>query len=189
MENKKRTFRKNLRLEIASSLLLSFTFFFFGPLEIMLSNPLEFWFFSASDVTGMFFISTLSCFIITMGIQYLASLGGDRVLRICSSVLGALGFCFYIQGNWTFTDYGKMDGTPINWNYYSQWAIKNTIMWILILVIIILSINSKVRYLAFCTYVMFGVVGTEALTLGILSISTISQKPDMDFTLEGGHEF
>lgn len=182
-------FRENLRLEIASALLPSFTFFFFGPLEIMLSNPWEFWFFSASDVAGLFFVSTLLCFLAAMGIQYLASLGGDRLLKICSSVLGGIGFCFYIQGNWTFTDYGKMNGTPIDWSYYSEWAVKNTVMWILILVIVILSINSKARYLSACTYIMLGVVGTEALTLGILFISSINTKPELNFTLEGGHEF
>lgn len=189
MKNKMSTFSENLRLEIACSLLLSFTFFFFGPLEIMLSNPMEFWFFSASDVTGLFCISTLCCFIFAMGIQYLASFGGNRILKICSSLLGGLGFCFYIQGNWTFTDYGTMDGTPINWDAYSQWAVKNTLLWILILIIVILSINSKVRHLTFCTYIMFGIVGTEALTLGILNISIFDKKPNMGFTLEGGHEF
>lgn len=189
MKNRKNTFRENLRLEIASSLLLSFTFFFFGPLEIMLSNPLEFLFFSTTDVIGLFFVSTLICFICTMGLQYLASLAGDRILRICSSILGALGFCFYIQGNWTFTEYGRMDGTLINWSSYSQWAVTNTIMWILILVIVILSINYKDRYLAVCTYIMFGVVATQALTLGILAISTAAIKPEMNFTMEGGHEF
>lgn len=188
MKNKKSTFRENLRLEFASSLLLSFTFFFFGPLEIMLTNPIEFHF-SASEVTGLFFVSTLFCFILTMGIQYLASLGGDRILKICSSILGTLGFGFYIQGNWTFTDYGEMAGTPISWSSYSQWAVINTIMWISILVIVVYSINSKIRYLAVCTYIMLGIVGTEALTLGFLYITTINKDPEMDFTLEGGHEF
>lgn len=189
MENRKHTFRNYLLLEISCSLLLSFTFFFFGPLEIMLSNPLEFGFFSASDVIDIFFISTFVCFILTMGIQYLASFGGERTLKICSSVLGALGFCFYIQGNWTFTDYGKMDGTPIPWDSYSQWAVKDTILWVLIAVIVILSINSKARYLSVCTYIMLGVVATEMLTLGTLWVSTNAIKPEMDFTLEGGHEF
>lgn len=187
MKNKWSTFKENLRLEIASSLLLSFTFFFFGPLEIMLSNPIEFHF-SVSEVTGLFFISTLFCFIVTMGIQYLASFGGNRILKICSSALGTLGFGFYIQGNWTFIDYGEMTGTPISWSSYSQWAVINTIMWILILVIVVCSINSKVRYLTVCTYIMLGIVGTEALTLGFLYITTIDRDPETNFTLEGGHE-
>lgn len=77
----KSKYRENNRLEIASSLLLSFTLFFFGPLEILLSSPLEFWF-SASDVIGLFLISTLLCFSATMGLQYLAafSRGGQNML-------------------------------------------------------------------------------------------------------------
>lgn len=189
MKGHKKIFRENLRLEIASSLLLSFTFFFFGPLEIMLTNPWEFWFFSAADVTGLFFACTFVCFMLTLGIQYLASFAGNKILKLCSSAFAALGFCFYIQGNWTFTDYGTMDGTPINWGAYSQWAVKDTILWMLILLIIILSINYRERYLTFCTYIMLGVVGTEALTLGILFVSSIGTRPDMNFTLEGGHEF
>lgn len=189
MKNGKQIFRKYLRLEIASSLLLSFTFFFFGPLEIMLTNPWEFWFFSVSDVTGIFFASTLFCLIGTMGIQFLASFGGDRFLKICSSLLAALGFCFYIQGNWTFTDYGQMDGTPINWDSYSQWAVKDSILWILILIIVILSINYNERYLTVCTYIMLGVVATETLTLGILYFTSINTAPELNFMLESGHEF
>lgn len=188
MKKQNSTFRENLRLEISASLLLSFTFFLFGPLEIMLTNPIEFHF-TVLQVIDLFLSCTAACFIITMGIQYLISFAGNRILKICSSLLAALGFCFYIQGNWTFIDYGEMTGTPISWNSYSQWAVKNTVMWILILIIVVCSINYKVRYLTACTYIMLGIVGTEALTLGFLFTSTINKAPNIDFTLEGGHEF
>lgn len=188
MKKQNSTFRENLRLEISASLLLSFTFFLFGPLEIMLTNPIEFHF-TVLQVIDLFLSCTAACFIITMGIQYLISFAGNRILKICSSLLAALGFCFYIQGNWTFIDYGEMTGTPISWNSYSQWAVKNTVMWILILITVVCSINYKVRYLTACTYIMLGIVGTEALTLGFLFTSTINKAPNIDFTLEGGHEF
>ncbi len=130
-------FKENIILIFLCSLLLSFTLFFFGPLEIFLSASTEFWF-SISDILFIIIISTLLCFIISMAIQFIVSFLGNRLLKICSSFLTALGIGFYIQGNWTFINYGKMDGTPINWNNYSGWAVANTIIWILIFAVVFL---------------------------------------------------
>lgn len=88
-----------------------------------------------------------------------------------------------------FVDYGEMSGTPIDWSTYSKWAIINTIIWILVLAIIVFLINFKARYLTICTYIMLGIVGVEAITLGVLGISSMKTKPETGFTLEGGHEF
>ena len=187
-ELKNRNFFESIRSEIACSLLVSFTFFFFGPLEVFLSSPSEFWF-SISDVIGLVLISTFLCFIALLGIQYICSLFGNRVLKMCSSVIAAFGFAFYIQGNWTFIDYGKMDGTPINWSLYSQWAKANTLIWALIVALIILFFNIKVHFQVISTYIMLGIVGLELLTLGILYVSSIGTMPTKSYTMEGGHEF
>lgn len=183
---KRGIFRENICLEVACALHVAFTFFFFGPLEIFLSSPQEFWF-SASDVIGLVSFSTFSCFMAIMGVQYVVSFWGEKALRICSSVFGAVGLGFYIQGNWTFINYGKMDGTPINWTAYSRWAVVNTIIWILILAVTIYFINFKFRFLAI--YIMAGIIGMEMLTLGILCVSSVDKKSEVDFALEGGHEF
>ena len=142
-------FKENIILELLCSLLLSFTLFFFGPLEIFLSAPTEFWF-SISDI------------------------------------LIALGIGFYIQGNWTFINYGKMDGTPIDWSNYFGWAVANTIIWILIFAIVFL-LNFK--YTKINIYIMLGIVTIEALTLIVLGISSINSSPKVQFTLTGGEEF
>lgn len=105
---------------------------------------------------------------------------------MCSSLLTALGIGFYIQGNWTFINYGKMDGTSINWNNYSGWAIANTIIWILILVIVVL-LNFK--YAKINIYIISGIITIEALTLITLGISSINSSPKAEFTLRGGEEF
>lgn len=178
-------FKKNITLEVLCSLLLSFTLFFFGPLEIFLSSPIEFWF-SISDVLSIIIISAFLCFVIFMGIQFIISFFGERILKMCSSLLTALGIGFYIQGNWTFINYGKMDGTSINWNNYSGWAIANTIIWILILVIVVL-LNFK--YAKINIYIISGIITIEALTLITLGISSINSSPKAEFTLRGGEEF
>ncbi len=178
-------FKENIILELLCSLLLSFTLFFFGPLEIFLSAPTEFWF-SISDILFIIIASTLLCFIIFMAIQFIASFFGSRLLKICSSFLIALGIGFYIQGNWTFINYGKMDGTPINWNNYSGWAVANTIIWILILAVVFLL---NFRYIKINICIILGIIAIETITLIVLGISSINSSPKAEFTLKGGEEF
>lgn len=125
--------------------MLSITLFFFGPLEIMLSSPAEFWF-SISDVILLIAGSTIVCFAISMFVMFIAARFGEKILNIVISLIAAIGVAFYIQGNWTFVNYGEMDGTAINWGNYHNWAIIDSFIWIIIIVVLVFLINCKSKY-------------------------------------------
>lgn len=181
-------FKKNIELVVAVSLLVSMTFFFFGPMEIFLSEPAEFWF-SISDIIGLIVLSTAACFLIVFVILLLVSFLGENVFYVIASVLAAVGLGLYIQGNWTFVGYGSMDGTPIDWSSYSAWAVIDTVIWIVILAAVIILFCMKRKLIKIYSGIMFGIVGIELITLGILAVSSIGAEKKIDYSLTGGDEF
>lgn len=135
--------KKYLFIEVTSSLLLVMTLIIFGPLEILLSQPVEFWF-SIKDVMWIILFWTILFFIVCMALFLVFSNIGEGLLKVVISMISAIGVCTYIQGNWTFIDYGNMDGTPINWSNYSKWSVINTIIWIILIIVIICLIFLRI---------------------------------------------
>lgn len=175
-------------MEAVVSSFVAVTMFFFGPLEIVLSEPAEFWF-SVADIFGLVFGCTIICFMILMSILFVASQFGERAVRAVSSIIAAFGFGLYIQGNWTFVSYGSMDGTAIDWGNYTEWAIIDTLIWIGIFTVIIWMFNFKVKFNNLYSLIMLGIIGIEGITLGTLYVSTIGAEPKADYSFVGGGEF
>lgn len=180
--------KKYLFIEVTSSLLLVMTLIIFGPLEILLSQPVEFWF-SIKDVMWIILFWTILFFIVCMALFLVFSNIGEGLLKVVISMISAIGVCTYIQGNWTFIDYGNMDGTPINWSNYSKWSVINTIIWIILIIVIICLIFFKDNTRVMCAYLFIGIVGIEVLTLATLAINNIGNEIVPEFTLDGIGEF
>lgn len=111
-------FKKNLLFEIIVACLFSITICLFGPLEIILSQPIEFRF-SVGEILPMTLGITLALTAVLLLIFWGVSLINEKVLRIVLSIVAAVVFCAYIQGNWTFVNYGTMDDTAIIWSDYT----------------------------------------------------------------------
>lgn len=181
-------FKKNIALEIIVSAMVAVTVCLFGPLEILLSQSLEFWF-SVTDVLPIIIVSSLLVFAALLLIFLIASKINEKVLKIVISVIAALGFCAYIQGNWTFVNYGTMDGTPVDWSNYTTWSVINTGIWSVLAIAVIYLINSKKNLEFICKYLFAGVIGIEIITLGTLVIGTAGKGSAENFSLEGVGEF
>ena len=162
--------KTNKAMVLFSALLVSLTFFFFGPLEILLSSSSEFWF-SIEDVLLLIVGATALSMLCMLLIYVFASLIGDKLLVFICSLFGGLGVSMYIQGNWTFVDYGIMDGTPINWNTFGKWSIVNAIIWIVIIVVSVIIVNLFPRKRRFFSGLMAVICGIEILTIVTLLIS------------------
>lgn len=100
------------------AILVGFTFGFFAPTVIYMSNIDEFWF----DIYDL-----LPYFLKTFGILTLfAALIGEifclfskKVCSVFLIILSILFYCAYIEGNFIDADYGRLTGDEIIWeNYY-----------------------------------------------------------------------
>lgn len=181
-------FKKNLFMETIVSALFAVTVCLFGPLEILMSQAIEFWF-SVTDVLPIILLATLLVFALLMLILFIASIINEKAMRIVLSIIAALGLCAYLQGNWTFVNYGNMDGTPIDWSNYTTWSIINTALWAVLTAAVVYIINFKKSLESICKYVFAGIIGIEIITLGTLVIGSANKPVTTDFSLDGVDEF
>ena len=147
---------------------LTFTFCFFGPLELYLTNIHEFWF-SILDIL---------CIIIFAGVVFFLLLALVGVLLkgkpqdLFSCLIFGIALALYIQGNFINADYGVLDGTELNWDntYYS---ILNTAIWAICIIspFVMLFINSKLLKSIFKFGSLF-FISIQIVTLFFLLITT-----------------
>lgn len=188
MEKNNGMVKKNIIYGIIVSFFVSFTFFVFGPLEMFLSEPFEFWF-SIMDVMPAIMGGMILAFVGLIIIMYIASAIGERFLTIIIGMISALGVGLYVQGNWIFVDYGEMDGTMIDWSKYKIWGVVDTIIWVAVFVIIIiLSVKNK-STIKIISFVFLGLLAVEVVTLCVLAISNIGGTYKANYTIQGGDEF
>ena len=147
-------FRENILIIMSSALLLTVTLFFFGPLEILLSAASEFWF-GAGDVFWLIAGLFVVVFAGVMLFSWMFSKLGKIPLRIWVSVVSGFGLALYIQGNWTFIDYGLMDGRAIDWKSYGMVSVTNTILWIVIFLIVIALFVIKPQFIKLKNFIKF----------------------------------
>lgn len=179
-------FKKNSLVIVTSSLLFAMTIFFFGPLEIIMSAPGEFWF-SAGDVFLIISTCFCACFFAILLVYWIFSKVGLIPLRILLAAISGIGLAAYIQGNWTFVDYGTMDGQAIDWSNYRTEGIMNTLLWIVIILMIFIVYVFKPKFIRYFSYVFLGIVGVELITLGTLCINAAgsTNTDSFSFSAEG----
>lgn len=167
------------------SLLLTFTFFVFGPLQMYLINKSEFWF-ELTHILPSIIVSFIIVFIILNLISLLVS---KNFKNYYAALLFGIGFALYIQGNFINLDYGVLDGTEIDWNSYGYLGAVNTIFWVLCILspIILTKILAKQvrKTIKICS--LF-IVAVQALTIGALLFST-DFSTDKKISVTGDYMF
>ena len=118
-------------------LLLPFTFFLAAPVQVILHNQAILWF-GWIDILpyALAAFVLVSVFLLVVGI-----LLPTRVLRYYAAVLVGLGLAFFIQGNFLQQDYGRLDGYGVDWGEFTLWAIVNTSVWILCVLLAVLVVR------------------------------------------------
>ncbi|MCK5619384.1 MAG: hypothetical protein KAJ17_08285, partial [Candidatus Krumholzibacteria bacterium] len=111
---------------VAASLLVSTNLCFFGPFEIVTSNPAEF------DVTFAQMVPRL--IVLVLGLGALLSLPGlwapTRVRNRIISALLAIGVLLWIQGSFLKWGYGDFDGKGIDWAAFSWQGWADLVIWL-----------------------------------------------------------
>ena len=140
------TIKKRSKGSIIFILFLLVTFFVFGPLSLYLTNVKEFWF-GLPDVLRAVAVCSVIALLILLVVALVLP-GKVNEWFICLLFGGTL--ALYIQGSFVNTDYGTLDGRPIDWSQYTGTAVWNTILWIICLAglgIRLIALPRRVTYL------------------------------------------
>lgn len=125
--------KNKLLLMVPASFFLVITFFLYGPLSLYLPNAQELWF-GLGDIMKCVLPVSAAVFALLIILGVVLPEGISQILA--KLVFGcALGL--YLQGNLISIRYGSgvMDGSEIKWEHYTKYAIINTAVWILCLVL------------------------------------------------------
>ena len=159
---------KTRLLYIGSVMLaLSFTFIFFGPLEMVAfgGNSLEF---TYRDVLPLLGLSALAVFVI--GSSVLALLKG-KIFNYTACTLFALTVCGYLQAALLNGDLGALTGDTILWTAYRGKMLLGLGLWLAVLLVLLLVmyLHRKLwsRLMTFVSLIL--VVMQLAPTVGILA--------------------
>lgn len=168
---------------IPYSLLLSFTFFIFGPLQLFISNNNEFWF-KLEHILPMIIISFLISLVLSTTILIVLS---QNIRKYIAAVIFGLGFALYIQGNFINFDYGVLDGTEIDWGSYGVLGALNTVIWLLcIFAPVVLTHFWPERLKKVTSWISLFIIGIQVITVGTLLATTDLSKNSSVSVTENG---
>ncbi len=125
--------KERITLIVIVSFFFAFTFLILGPYEMFLSSS-QYLVANFSDVWFPMLIAGVLGFLV---ILLTFALIKGRIGDILISLIFGITFTGYIQGNFMNIDLGDLSGTTIVWKEYYVEAIRNSIIWVLILLGII----------------------------------------------------
>ena len=128
---KKESVKNRLRFVSPVALFFVFTFIFYGPLSLFLPNAQELWF-SLGSVLKIIVPMSAAFMVVLVGVG--AILPQKLRSYYITLMLGG-SLAVYIQGNFLKSDYGVLDGTSIDWDSYKSYAILNTAIWIVCIIL------------------------------------------------------
>ncbi|MBE6543102.1 MAG: hypothetical protein E7675_01745 [Ruminococcaceae bacterium] len=127
----KRSFKKRLLISVFPIFFFYFTFVFFGPFEIAMSNA-ESIIFSPARVASTMGILTIVLFSAT---TFLVSLLRGKIFNFLSTAFFAAGVAGYLQGNVFNGDLMEaLTGDAIAWQTMAGKMVGNLIVWALIII-------------------------------------------------------
>ncbi len=168
------------------SLLISFTVFLFGPLEMLLTQAGAFHFGVSTVILPVVF-AFLAAFALIYALLSLCQRLKSPWNGVPLTAFFVVGVLLYLQGNWFFAKYGIMDGTAIDWGKYGWRAVANTLVWTLppLAACLCAAFSRKIPEKAF-SYVSLGIVAVELLSLLAISGGRLAKGGS---TSHGGYHF
>ena len=123
-----KTWSKKLLFMLPVAVFLVFTLIFYGPLSLYLPNAQELWF-GLGDVMRCILPFTAAAL---AGLCLAALVLPEKISGIFTALTFGAGLGLYLQGNLISIRYGSgvMDGTAIQWQHYTKYAVVNTAVWI-----------------------------------------------------------
>lgn len=155
------------------SLLFSFTFCVFAPIELYFSNAGEFWF-GVGDLIAGIVIVFLTAWAMLFGLCMLLRGKGRGIT--CAIIFG-LAVMMYLQGNFLNPSYGVLNGESIDWSRYTGYAVWNTALWVLVPVLCVFFVLWKNRaFVGASRFVCVVLTLMQLVTLVTVSLETPKEK-------------
>ena len=153
-----------------------FTVCIYGSYSLYLQNSDDFWFTLPMFSSVVIPISL----IILLGLLVLSWVLPETKTHIIIKLFFGVALAMYIQGNYINISYGNgvLDGTAIVWSDYTNYAIVDTIVWIVCLVIpFIIDIIAKKLKKNFCVVLTWISLFIVAMQIPALVSDLISYHP------------
>ena len=127
----RRSFKKRLLLVLFPAFTLSFTLFFFGPLDLsyVSRNYVNYTALEILPYTAA--ITAVCCAILTL----IGSVPGGKIHAFIVSAYSGISLAMYLQGAFLNPDFGTLDGHTVNWPSFSTKMLINVVIWFFILLI------------------------------------------------------
>ena len=157
-----RSLQQRLSLILPAALFAAATVCLFAPYEYQLTNYNEFWF-SFQSVWWCFALIFLVAFVLLCIIGLFVR---GKLLDIYVTLLVAVTFALYIEGNFVHVDYGVLTGEEIRWERFGAYSFLNTGLWIAMLGIpfVVLYFSKKI-WNGMIRFLTIGIVLVEFVTL------------------------
>ena len=111
--------RRHISTDILISLAMCFMLFLFFPVQLYISNELDF-VFDLYDVLHFMPLICLGAFVLSVILLSVSRCFGSRPHAFCLVAYTAVFFIFFIHGNFLVKDLPVMDGSTIDWSRYSS---------------------------------------------------------------------
>ncbi len=169
----KRSWKVRALLAALASLALSFTFLFFGPLEIYVQNQQYLTF----SVTSLIKAMSVLCGLVFCVVFLILILLRGKIFNSALSAVFAVTLCGYLQRNVLNIDHGSLDGSAIAWNVMSVPMITNLLVWFLVIFAVFLLLYFSRKIWAYTIQILCAfLIGAQ----GIAMLSFIGT----DFTIK-----
>lgn len=163
--------KEAFQLLLYPAVLFASVFFFFGPIQMYVSNITELWF-PIHD-------ALLPCFVTFLIVSIILVLLGrvimrnDVALHVYVFLLWGLGIALYIQGNFIPSDYGVLNGASVDWDAHAKEAMMDAVFWVCCLLLpYFLRVFAMKYYRAVIRYTSGGLFLAQLVALVILLLTT-----------------
>ncbi len=167
-----RNYKDRMSLSLLCGIAFAYTFVFFGPLELTVSNLSSVDFTVADTATVMGVLAVIVLAIIAFALPLIKGKFFNAVL----TVLFSFTVCGYIQGTFLNGSMGQLTGDAIAWNLQKGQMILNTIIWIIIFLIPIIFLK-KNKKLWRSAIAFMSVLIVISQTIALITLSA-SSKPE-----------
>lgn len=148
------------------------TFAIFTPSSLFLGNINEFAV-GYLDIVPILLFKTVEIATIVILLGIVIKILLPILFKIYSGLIFGVAAGFYIQGNFMNPDFGKLNGTEINWDEFKMYAIVSTAVWLVALVAaVIIKLNKSDICKNVIKWGSFFVSAMQMVTLVILLLTT-----------------